>query len=176
MSDDQYRIMYLTCYDDRVSFMAFTDQQQARRRIHRRWLSQVQPRWSDAKLNKGLTSGETRPRPCNCIAPNKQGRKCVYGEECRVPCVIYKIKCVGIARSPTLGIQATISRVEWQAIAWILVVCLIYCRTSGVLLVQGILSSISGYRIRTDPPMDHRLGVRTSGVWWSHLLFVPLMV
>ena len=47
----------------------------------------------DSKLNKGLTSEEVKPRACNCIAPNKRDGKCVYGEECRVPCVIYKIKC-----------------------------------------------------------------------------------
>ena len=47
----------------------------------------------DLKLNKGLTSEETRPRPCNCIAPNKRDGKCVYEEKCRVPCFVYKIKC-----------------------------------------------------------------------------------
>lgn len=47
----------------------------------------------DAKLNKGLTSHEVKPRPCNCILPNKRNGQCVYNDDCRVPFVIYKIKC-----------------------------------------------------------------------------------
>jgi hypothetical protein len=47
----------------------------------------------DKKLNAGLVTKEYKTRDCNCRGSNLREGECIYGEECRKRCVVYKISC-----------------------------------------------------------------------------------
>jgi len=47
----------------------------------------------DRKMNDKLVSKEFQQRECNCRGSNLRNEECMYDEDCRKRCVVYKITC-----------------------------------------------------------------------------------